>query len=516
MSDSSQQSKARVLIVDDCPNNRLLLSVILQKEGFVISECSDGLECLESVDRDAPDIVLLDIMMPHLDGISTLSKLREKFTKDALPVIMITAKNTSEDLAEAFSVGASDFISKPVDRLKLLARLENQIELLGTKKQVELEKHKLQEALSARQHMGDLLPEAVAVLSSGGQIIYMNLEAINRCGNPSPVTESELLCSIWGGKLKDAHDQMKSILSTGDDIPINHEVKTAGNIPEYIQIISRQLVTPDGNLSRLWVWRDLTVQRSLESQTRQQVAMDTVGLFATGVAHNFNNLLGGINGAAEMLRRTLAGNRMAERCLDIIRQSVTQGAALTKKMVVISHERKGNGMASSIPVKYVVDDVISVQSVLLEKEVSLINEIGSNIVFKGIPYNHLVDVFSNVIGNALDALEAGGSVRMYSAQNSRNECILVVEDTGCGIPEDQIDRIFDPFFSTKSIDVENGISMVGNGLGLWNVRNLMKMSGGDIRIETELGRGTKVSLTFPSSVLSSESQREKLSNQLYQ
>jgi DNA-binding NarL/FixJ family response regulator len=125
---------ARILIVDDEPLNVDYLEQELDSLGFVTETAADGLEALDSVASSPPDLVLLDVMMPELDGISVLRVLKEDPETRLIPVVLMTALNAVEDRVRGIEAGADDFLSKPVDDRELLARINT---ALSTKRAIE-------------------------------------------------------------------------------------------------------------------------------------------------------------------------------------------------------------------------------------------------------------------------------------------------------------------------------------------------------------------------------------------
>ena len=130
-----------VLIVDDDPRQRHLLETALRCDGFHISEAHDGIACLTAVQRHTPDIILMDVKMPRLDGIGACRRLRRMKQNQNLPIVLITALNDASTIKEGFSAGATDYLTKPVNvtligyRIKaLLQEKETQQELLHDKK----------------------------------------------------------------------------------------------------------------------------------------------------------------------------------------------------------------------------------------------------------------------------------------------------------------------------------------------------------------------------------------------
>jgi DNA-binding response OmpR family regulator len=121
-------SKSRVLVVDDNELNRDVLRRQLEREGYEVVTAAEGLGALALIDSQSFDLLLLDIMMPGLTGIELLKIVRAAHPAHELPVIMATARDTSEDRVEALSLGANDYFTKPIDYPALLARMQSHLE----------------------------------------------------------------------------------------------------------------------------------------------------------------------------------------------------------------------------------------------------------------------------------------------------------------------------------------------------------------------------------------------------
>lgn len=125
---SANVGKERLLIVDDVRENREILRRRFERKGFRATEAAGGIEALDLIERETFDLVLLDMMMPDVDGLQVLARIRAKYSQGVLPVIMVTAKSQSEDIVEALSCGANDYITKPVDFSVALARVITQLD----------------------------------------------------------------------------------------------------------------------------------------------------------------------------------------------------------------------------------------------------------------------------------------------------------------------------------------------------------------------------------------------------
>jgi len=141
---SANVAKVRLLIVDDVPENRDILRRRFERYGFHATEAAGGNEALDLIEREAFDLVLLDMMMPDVGGLEVLARIRAKYSQGFLPVIMVTAKSQSEDIVEALNRGANDYITKPVDFSVALARVVTQLD----RKRAEEKMHQMNEELS--------------------------------------------------------------------------------------------------------------------------------------------------------------------------------------------------------------------------------------------------------------------------------------------------------------------------------------------------------------------------------
>lgn len=121
----------RIMVVDDDPDTLAILARYIRREGFVVVEASSGAECLRLVKEYPPDVILLDLMMPEMDGFAVCRTLRMDSSTAEIPVIMLTARDDLEARAEGMELGVSDFIAKPVLRRELSERIHAQLEMLA-------------------------------------------------------------------------------------------------------------------------------------------------------------------------------------------------------------------------------------------------------------------------------------------------------------------------------------------------------------------------------------------------
>jgi CheY-like chemotaxis protein/anti-sigma regulatory factor (Ser/Thr protein kinase) len=157
-------SKATILIVDDNPNNVQLLKAVMTMRGFNVLVAKNGLHALETVKTDIPDLILLDIMMPEMDGFEACQKLKESPATANIPIIFLTAKSHIDDIMKGFELGAVDYITKPFSSNELVARVEIHLKLKFSQETVIRQRNELREMVQILCH--DLSNPLGAVISS--------------------------------------------------------------------------------------------------------------------------------------------------------------------------------------------------------------------------------------------------------------------------------------------------------------------------------------------------------------
>ena len=149
--------KNTLLIVDDQKINHQALEMSLTQQGYHLAFASSGVEALEIVAQQPPDLILLDIMMPGMDGFEVCQRLKSNSQWQPIPIILVTALSSKADLARGLDVGADDFLSKPFNRLELRARIRSMLRLKKQYDRLEAQKQQLEAALQLREDMVHML-----------------------------------------------------------------------------------------------------------------------------------------------------------------------------------------------------------------------------------------------------------------------------------------------------------------------------------------------------------------------
>jgi PAS domain S-box-containing protein len=240
----------------------------------------------------------------------------------------------------------------------------------------------------------------------------------------------------------------------------------------------------------------------LESQLRQSQKMEAIGMFAGGIAHDFNNILGAILGYGELAKKATPEGSVERRYINNVMQAGGRGKSLVERILAFS--RSGVGDRGPINVQTVIEEALELLAASLEPRVRLETRLeGGDAAIIG-DGTQLQQVVMNLCTNALQAMENGGvlgvaldcvhveQVCWLSHGNLTPDVYvrLRVWDTGSGITPDVLDRMFDPYFTTKGTGE-------GTGLGLSLVHGIVMDLGGAIDVRTSLGRGTAFTIWLP-------------------
>lgn len=276
-----------------------------------------------------------------------------------------------------------------------------------------------------------------------------------------------------------------------------------------VETVASAVPDDDGQVRRiLRVTRDISERTQVERRLFENRKLETIGMLAGGVAHEFNNLLVGINGSVEMLSLLLTGNTEASSYLDMIARMGNRAVELTHQLLAYARQGKYSPVPLSLN-KVVTDNVPILKTSLattIDLSLSLAAELppvmGDIAQVKQVVMNLCLNAAEAMPGGGRlsirtrheEALPAGGSQGMSNRLRRSGQpvpcprVVLEVSDNGCGMDDATLDRIFEPFFSTK---------FVGRGMGLAAVLGIVDSHQGEISVESEPGVGTRFSVRLP-------------------
>ena len=143
----------KLLVVDDVQTNVLLLKALLGKEGYGILVANNGQEALEVIRNENPDVVLLDVMMPGMDGFEVAERLKSEEFRCEIPIIFLTALDDTQSIVNGFKLGVGDFISKPFRKEELMVRIKHQLSLVAARRIIEEKNEELRKTIAGRDKM---------------------------------------------------------------------------------------------------------------------------------------------------------------------------------------------------------------------------------------------------------------------------------------------------------------------------------------------------------------------------
>ena len=168
---SETESGRRILVVDDTLQNIQVLGTILRDKGYQVLVAQDGLQALKAVETSLPDLILLDVMMPGLDGFETCKRLKAAERTRSIPVIFLTAMTEGEDVVKGFTLGAVDYVTKPFSAVELLARVNTHLTLYNLQRNLEqLVAERTAELRITNQAYSRFVPKAFLQLLSRGYV----------------------------------------------------------------------------------------------------------------------------------------------------------------------------------------------------------------------------------------------------------------------------------------------------------------------------------------------------------
>ncbi len=502
---SPTASTARIVLADDNADMREYLRGLLDRT-YELVAVADGQTALEHIRANPPDLVLADVMMPHLDGFGLLEAIRTDDRTRTLPMIMLSARAGEESRIEGLAAGANDYLIKPFSARELLARIGSQLELARLRRETE-------QALRYRGEQFQMLlnqaPLGMYLVDADFRIRQVNPIALPVFGNiPGGVVGRDfdaIIHTLWEKRYADEIVGIfRHTLETGEPhiAPERAEFRIDRGVTEYYEWQLYRITLPDCGYGLVCYFRDISAQVSArkaieESREALKQADRSKDEFLATLAHELRNPLAPIRNSLHILRLAGNGGRAAERVHDMIERQVNHMVRLVDDLMEVSRITRGKIelRREQVELASVVRSAVETSKPLIdaakhELTVSLPPE---PLTLDADPVR-LAQVVANLLNNAAKYTEDGGRIWL-TARRVDSEVQLSVRDTGTGIPAEMLPNVFDMF-----MQVEQGYGRTrgGLGIGLTLVRSLVTMHGGSVEARSDgANRGSEFVVRLP-------------------
>jgi signal transduction histidine kinase/DNA-binding response OmpR family regulator len=494
----------KILVIDDDPFQVQLLVTILKLENYEIIGYNDNLKALEDAARIMPDLILLDLIMPHLDGFEICRRLKADEQTRNIPVIFVTARKDQATESEGFKLGAVDYVTKPFNPVVIKARIRTHLELKRHRDSLELlVQERTAERDKSQQQFQDLVEKSLVgvAIVQDDRVAYQNPELTRTIPAFADKIENRDFGFVHAEHLPQLKSAYEGILSgrtsnVESDIRILSEGRESRN-QEYRWFNCRaSTFTYQGKEAILINLVDITHTKELEKLLLNRNKMASLGRIASGMAHEIRNPLTGITSYLYTLEQLCESQTLLPKDIDLMKEIVSQLKLASHKVDavikrVLDFSKPTAPQMVLIDINRCLENVIGLTAVTMRKAGIQV----STSLEKNLPkcYGDVVlieQVFLNLIQNAARALKgvAGNKSIAIGSCALENQICIAVSDSGHGVPEELKEKIFDPFFTTNPD---------GSGIGLSIAQRIVTDHNGTLSVQPgELG-GALFTVTLP-------------------
>lgn len=477
------EHKPRILVVDDEPKNVELLEAHLSPRGYDVIRAYNGKEALERAADSDPDVILLDVRMPGIDGFEVTRRIRADEKTRLIPVVLVTVLKETEDRVKGIEAGCDDFISKPFDRGEILARVKTLVKMNYYRSQLD-ERDKL-------EYLIDNIHDGLIILNKDLSISRINNIAADRLGLKAGEEKSGLVSSIgknfnllYNGCFE--ADIKSKPISFDIERP---ETKTAK--PLILEARTCIVRNPAGEINSIVVILFDVTGRREEEMFKEN--------FLSLISSKLRTPISLIRENATMLEDCVAGplNERQQRFVKKIEGAALSLGGLIERLLEFSAVSTMKMDASA--------EIMDLQVYLL----SFIDTLPKNLSGKGIEINvdcpkgaaarigknYLNLILWNIIDNAIKFNDKADVKIDINVLPEDGMVSFSISDNGPGILPEEKEKIFETFYEAGKFFAKN---VKGAGLGLAFVKKIIDVYGGRIDVESRPGRGTRFIFKLPA------------------
>ncbi|MFQ5839868.1 MAG: ATP-binding protein [Candidatus Methylomirabilales bacterium] len=511
-----------VLIIDDERVIQALCRDILSRQGYRVLTARTTQAGLDAIQEDPPAALLLDVMLPGQSGLEALGDLSQ--AAPYAPVIIMTGHSSVQSAVDALKRGAYDYLQKPFRQEELLhavRRAYDRHRLLVENAQLI---HTLQEKVSELSRMYAIAEDFTRTLE---QRVEERTAALHRSQRLTAgiidSMASGLLVTDLVGRVRMINQQGATTLRLRGEEVLGHPLMNA--LPESAALLAvtdgsphreLTLTLPDGTVTPLGftnsyltgpngqqegiivVFRDLSDIKRLQDEVARKNRLAAIGEAAAGIAHEIRNPLFGIFSVTQILAHEAHLAPEHQELLTTMLSETQRVNALIGDLLLCGRPTRLDRQLADV--HHLLDEISGLQQAeVRQRQLRLIRENDPSLPAILLDGDKMKQVFLNLLKNALEATQPGGEVRITTARNTRSDgrpdswIQVIFRDTGCGIPPEDLDRIFDLFYTTKA---------GGSGMGLAVCRRIVEDHGGRIEMTSRRGEGTAATVFLPTTGVS--------------
>jgi signal transduction histidine kinase len=482
----------RALVVDDDPNILEVLEMRLQSMGLDVALARSYRDAVSLLDGRGFDVALFDLRMEPVSGLQLMEAAHQR--QPRLPVLIMTAHGTIDNAVEALREGAFDYLTKPFVPEELRGKVGRALsqrrwtrdrtllkavgEALGSsgtmERVLDTVAHATVEATEAERAMVFLLEEGRLVpMGSAGSGVGL-IDDLARTARTVITRKAPTAVTDADGRVRLGAPLFVGGGAAGALVVETHVEPTPDDL-DLLALFSSQAA--------------VALKNTRELERLRSGALAALGRMAAQVAHELRNPLGGLKLFADYLEQRLndasdtEGVQVARRIsleVDHMAELVREITQFGRPAALRRAPTSLNGLVESCL------DLAQARRKVEDVQVTL--ELDAALPQAMLDAREVRKVFLNLIGNALEAMEGGGTLTLRTRAAERGFLETIVEDTGCGMSDETRARAFDLFYTTKE---------TGTGLGMAIARSVVEQHGGRIEIRSQLGRGTQVSVLLP-------------------
>ncbi|NEP12727.1 MAG: response regulator [Symploca sp. SIO2C1] len=472
--------KGRILIVDDNIDALRLLSNLLNQRGYKVRKAINGKIALMGVNAEAPDLILLDVMMPVMNGYEVCKQLKSTPKTASIPVIFLTALDDSLDKIKGFEAGGADYITKPFQVEEVLVRIEHQLKIIQLQKQLELQYAQLQQSEKRLLTIIESMSDGLIIIDREGKVRFVN-----------PAAQS-----WWNQPLNELLDKPLNLpINVGETKEIEFR-QPSGNM--LVAEVQTEPIIWDNEAAYLVSLRDITERKQKEAA---EAANRAKTAFLASMNHELRTPLNAILGFTQILQRDSSLTPQQQKYLSTIRTSGNHLLTLINDILDLSKIEVGK-------MELYPHDLHFLNFLLGVTEICRIRAAKQGITFIYQPSSELPptihtdekrlrQVLINLLSNAIKFTDTGSVIFQVSVINqeqqtndrgqiAKSKIRFQIEDTGVGIAAEELDKIFEPFEQVG----ERNRKAEGTGLGLTITKKIISLMGSKLRVESTLGVGS--------------------------